>query len=77
MELHFGEPRNDLQLLGTSGWTNTLKGGGWVAHQFYRHITWWIGISWRGQWFVGCIRTGPQGNKTIPDDPPSVDKADR
>lgn len=70
MEIYCGEPRNSLQIGGTSCWTKTRKDGGWVAHQFWRPIEWWLGLSWRGRWFVGVIRTGEQTRKTVEDDPP-------
>lgn len=67
MGLHYGKPRNSLRIGGVTGWTNTGKNRSWIAHQFWRPVTWWIGLSWGGGWFIGFIRTGDQVYRRTPD----------
>lgn len=61
MEIHCGRPHHPMTIRFLSGTIFRRKPEVKGQNVFYsREIKSWLGISWRGEWFLGFMRTGPQ-----------------
>ena len=65
-DIHRGPPRHHTVIRFLSGSIFVRKPELRGQDVFYsREIVSWLGISWRGKWFFGFIRTGPQTREDV------------